>query len=207
MNCPHKSLRTDTYRPAVMNARESVRHTCVRCGFVLWDSEAPTPTPPAEGEGTPAARFVLLMDELERRFPDAHSPYASDPPEPRYLAAIDRLRAAQPQGETESRTFTWPPVCSEADALAIKLVREARQNRKQAPIEDRCKQAAKDMAVIRAVLRPNVAQPHDDAAGMRKGIEAAKAILCDTDKDADEAVRLAYVRLVNIDATRGGGRE
>lgn len=42
-------------------------------------------------EGTPAARFIWIMDELEERYPDP-APLLSSPPEMRYLAAIDYER-------------------------------------------------------------------------------------------------------------------
>lgn len=41
--------------------------------------------------GTPEARLSTLLAELAKRFPDAHQPFQSDPPELRYLAAIDAL--------------------------------------------------------------------------------------------------------------------
>jgi hypothetical protein len=43
------------------------------------------------GPGTPIARLTYLLDELAKRFPGAVNPCLSDPPEPKYLAAIDRL--------------------------------------------------------------------------------------------------------------------
>ena len=46
-----------------------------------------------EGHGTPVARMEYLHDELDKRFPDAVNPVLSDPPEPKYLAAIDALVA------------------------------------------------------------------------------------------------------------------
>lgn len=41
--------------------------------------------------GTPSARLNGLLAELAKRFPEAHEPFRSDPPELRYLAAIDVL--------------------------------------------------------------------------------------------------------------------
>lgn len=41
--------------------------------------------------GTPEARLTYLLEELGRRFPEAEQPYRSDPPEVRFLAAIDTL--------------------------------------------------------------------------------------------------------------------
>lgn len=43
-------------------------------------------------EGTLAARFIWLMDELEKRYPDPE-PLLASPPEVRNLAAIDYERA------------------------------------------------------------------------------------------------------------------
>jgi hypothetical protein len=43
------------------------------------------------GPGTPLARLSYLLDELAKRFPGVHCPIMSDPAEPKYLAAIDRL--------------------------------------------------------------------------------------------------------------------
>jgi hypothetical protein len=45
------------------------------------------------GPGTPIARLSYLLDELRRRFPDTISVYSSEPPEPKYLEAIDKLLA------------------------------------------------------------------------------------------------------------------
>jgi hypothetical protein len=46
---------------------------------------------PWETAGTPSARLHYLFDELDQRFPNAVSPVSSEPPEPKYLAAIDKL--------------------------------------------------------------------------------------------------------------------
>ena len=51
-------------------------------------------TPVIDGPGTPSFRLTRLMDELQKRFPEAHNAVMSDPGEPKYLAAIDV--AAQP---------------------------------------------------------------------------------------------------------------
>lgn len=45
-----------------------------------------------DGPGTPSARMTYLHAELDKRFPDAVNPVLSDPPEPKYLAAIDALK-------------------------------------------------------------------------------------------------------------------
>lgn len=42
-------------------------------------------------EGTPSARLNGLLAELAKRFPEAHQPFRSDPPELLYLEAIDAL--------------------------------------------------------------------------------------------------------------------
>lgn len=47
-------------------------------------------TPRRDGPGSPSWRLTRLLDELKKRFPEAHNPIMSDPPEPKYLAAIDR---------------------------------------------------------------------------------------------------------------------
>jgi hypothetical protein len=44
-------------------------------------------------DGTPAGRFRGLLDELQKRLPDP-TPFASSPPELRYLASLDRMIAA-----------------------------------------------------------------------------------------------------------------
>jgi hypothetical protein len=44
------------------------------------------------GPGSPHARLTYLIGELRKRFPAAHNVFGSDPCEPKYLAAIDRLR-------------------------------------------------------------------------------------------------------------------
>lgn len=46
--------------------------------------------------GTSSARLAFILDELASRFPDAHSQFAADPAEPKYLAAIDALLATTP---------------------------------------------------------------------------------------------------------------
>jgi hypothetical protein len=42
------------------------------------------------GPGTVSARLSFLLDSLAERFPESHKPFASDPPELRFLEAIDR---------------------------------------------------------------------------------------------------------------------
>lgn len=44
-----------------------------------------------DGPGTPIARLTYLLAELDKRFPGVVNPVMSDPPEPKYLAAIDYL--------------------------------------------------------------------------------------------------------------------
>jgi hypothetical protein len=44
--------------------------------------------------GTPSARLAWMLDELAKRFPDAHKPFSADPPELRFMAAIDAALAA-----------------------------------------------------------------------------------------------------------------
>jgi hypothetical protein len=46
---------------------------------------------PFDDVGTPQFRLNLLLKKLEERFPEAHNNLMSDPPEPKYLAEIDRL--------------------------------------------------------------------------------------------------------------------
>jgi hypothetical protein len=46
-----------------------------------------------KGPGSPIHSLTFLISELHERFPDAHNPILSDPPEPKYLAAIDSLLA------------------------------------------------------------------------------------------------------------------
>ena len=46
-----------------------------------------------KGPGTPAARLDYVLDQLRERFPNAHPPYSSAPPEPLLLAAIDKAIA------------------------------------------------------------------------------------------------------------------
>ncbi len=41
--------------------------------------------------GTPKARLAKLLAELDKRFPGVVNPISSEPPEPKYLAEIDRL--------------------------------------------------------------------------------------------------------------------
>lgn len=55
-----------------------------------------------DGPGTPIARLTHLLEELAKRFPGVHCPIMSDPPEPKYLAAIDRLIERDPLRETEA---------------------------------------------------------------------------------------------------------
>jgi len=43
------------------------------------------------GPGTPSHRLKVLIEELAKRFPDAYDAFSSRAPEPRLLAAIDRL--------------------------------------------------------------------------------------------------------------------
>jgi hypothetical protein len=45
-----------------------------------------------DGPGSPAVRFDGLMSELRVRFPEV-SQFLSDPPEPKFLALIDKLLA------------------------------------------------------------------------------------------------------------------
>lgn len=46
-------------------------------------------------DGTPEARFNLLMDELEKRFPGVVNQLSSEPPELRLLEALDKLRKGE----------------------------------------------------------------------------------------------------------------
>lgn len=50
-----------------------------------------------DGPGTPAARLTELLRELERLFPSVVNPFASDPPEPKLLVAIERLKSENQQ--------------------------------------------------------------------------------------------------------------
>lgn len=53
-----------------------------------------------DGPGSVPYRFRRLMEELDKRFPI--NPLLSDPPEPKYLAAIDRLIERDPLREKEA---------------------------------------------------------------------------------------------------------
>ncbi len=44
-----------------------------------------------KGPGTIYWRFSRLLEELDKRFPGVANPILSDPPEPKYLKAIDEL--------------------------------------------------------------------------------------------------------------------
>lgn len=54
-----------------------------------------------KGPGTIHWRYCRLMEELDKRFPGVVNPLLSDPPEPKYLAAIDRLIERDPLREKE----------------------------------------------------------------------------------------------------------
>lgn len=45
----------------------------------------------AVGPGTPIYRLTWLLSELEKRFPEAHNSFSSEPAELKYLEAIDQL--------------------------------------------------------------------------------------------------------------------
>jgi hypothetical protein len=83
-------------------------HLCHGCGHIWRPADVPTngvaavkttghADSPLAGAapGAPAARFDWLMDELEKRLPDPE-PFSAMAPEPRYMAALDRLLAATP---------------------------------------------------------------------------------------------------------------
>lgn len=56
--------------------------------------------------GSPLARLSYLLDELDKRFPGVVNPVLSDPPEPKYLAAIDRLiEKCKPYKSQEEQAF------------------------------------------------------------------------------------------------------
>jgi hypothetical protein len=57
------------------------------------------------GRGTPMARLQWILDELAKLFPDAHSMLASDPPEPKYIAAIAAALQAQQPTNSAIRDF------------------------------------------------------------------------------------------------------
>ena len=48
------------------------------------------------GPGTPIYRLTWLLNELEKRFPNAHHSFLSDPSEQEYIALIDALLARSP---------------------------------------------------------------------------------------------------------------
>ena len=60
-------------------------------GMMVYCEQVLGSKPSVVGLGTPAHRLSRLLDELAERFPDAHDPVMSDPPEPKYLAAIDAI--------------------------------------------------------------------------------------------------------------------
>ena len=64
----------------------------------------------SKGPGTPHARLSWLLKELQRIFPDCCSEFSSEAPEPKYIAAIERLRA-----ELANRDRDW--VLAMASAL------------------------------------------------------------------------------------------
>jgi hypothetical protein len=64
--------------------------------------EAATALSSQVGPGRPSTRLEHLLDGLALRFPLAHSPVRSDPPEPCYLAAIDELLASDRKKEIGS---------------------------------------------------------------------------------------------------------
>ena len=45
------------------------------------------------GPGSPSHRLSCLLRELSIRFPGVHNLTMSDPPEPKYIAVIDSIRA------------------------------------------------------------------------------------------------------------------
>lgn len=54
------------------------------------------------GPGTPIYRLSKFFEELDKRFPGVVNPILSDPPEPKYLAAIDRVIQIAKFGEPQA---------------------------------------------------------------------------------------------------------
>lgn len=54
---------------------------------------------PRSGPGTTSSRLTFMLEALAERFPEAHEPFATDPPELRYLKAIDALINKEASGE------------------------------------------------------------------------------------------------------------
>ena len=65
--------------------------------------------------GTPLARLTWLLGELVKRFPEAHRPFASDPPESRYLAALDALKQERDLWQRRAEAMADPKNDSEFD--------------------------------------------------------------------------------------------
>lgn len=82
----------------------------------------------ADGPGTPIARLTYMLDEMERRFPGVVNPVASDPPEPKLLAAVDAALAKL--AEVTRERDDWQRECDArgrdmTNALAESQAREA----------------------------------------------------------------------------------
>lgn len=72
------------------------------------------------GPGTPIHRLTRLLEELDKRFPGVVNPILSDPPEPKYLAAIDALIRNQTTTSKISRMVDEWSVKNPLDTLLPK---------------------------------------------------------------------------------------
>jgi len=53
-----------------------------------------------DDRGTPLYRLTSLLNELAKRFPDAHNEIMSNPPETKYLEEIDKLITSKKFNDT-----------------------------------------------------------------------------------------------------------
>lgn len=103
----------------------------------------------SDGPGTPAHRFSRILDELEKRFPDAAPALLSDPPEPKYLAAIDAMQAELKQAWAQVEVLKQPLVRTDNTEYIANLEAE---NRRLRGLLEECKPILMDLAINETVV-------------------------------------------------------
>ena len=88
------------------------------------------------GPGSPSHRLSCLLRELSIRFPGVHNLTMSDPPEPKYIAVIDSIRAdlaaantqlAEKDAEAKRLREAVEWALSQADCFNEKMLAELRR--------------------------------------------------------------------------------
>lgn len=60
-----------------------------------------------DGPGTPSARLSYLHGQLNARFPDAVDVFSSEPPEPKFIAAVDAMIAEVRALRGDAGRYQW----------------------------------------------------------------------------------------------------